>query len=85
MSKVVSLTGKAPASDEEREFVEFFAQRLRVYVESYGHVPETCVFAMFGTAKDGDWNWGTCFMSPKAKSEVEACATAAGLLLRDRR
>jgi hypothetical protein len=80
--KVVSITGAKPASDTEREFVEFFAQRLRGYVELYGHVPDTAVFAVFGNGNDG-WDYGTFYMSTVAKARVESCSTAAGLLLRD--
>lgn len=80
--KVVSITGDKPASDPEREFVEFFAQRLRGYVETYGHVPGVFAFALYGDG-NGGMDWATCFMSPKPKSKVEACATAAALLLRN--
>jgi hypothetical protein len=81
--KVVSITGKKPASDQEREFVEFFAQRLRGYVDLYGHVPEVAVFAVYGSDGKEGMDWGTFWMSPEPKSRVEACSVAAGLLLRD--
>jgi cytosine/adenosine deaminase-related metal-dependent hydrolase len=79
---IVSITGKVPAENEERKLVEFFAKRLREYVEAHDHLPEVLVWAMWGDDDSDGMDWATTYMSEPARSKVEAYATAAGLLLK---